>query len=68
MTYREFVRDYPADDMCKYCKLYDECNGGDMTSTGNGEPIYPPCADLANDDEMEFIDVEEINNDSLLGK
>lgn len=52
MTYREFMRDYSVNDLCKYCKLYDKCNGE-----------YPPCADLANDDEMEFIDVEEINND-----
>ena len=59
MTYREFIRDYSVNDLCRYCKLYNECKSG-------GE--YPPCADLANDDEMEFIDVEEINNDSLLGK
>lgn len=58
MTYREFIRDYSVNDLCKYCKLYDECNGG-VKSDGK----YPLCADLANDDEMEFIDVEEINND-----
>ena len=59
MTYREFVRDYPPYDLCKYCELYDECRN-------RGE--YPPCADLANDDEMEFIDVEEIYNDNLIEK
>ena len=60
MTYREFVRDYPVDDLCKYCKLYDECKNGDE---------YPPCADLANDDEMEFIDADMArNNDNLVKK
>jgi hypothetical protein len=61
MTYREFIRDYSVDDLCKYCKLYDECNG-DVKSDGNGEPVYPPCADLANDDELEFIDVDLARN------
>jgi len=43
-------------DHCTFCKYTDDCHHG-VTSDGNGNPCYPPCAD--NDPEC-YVDEDSL--------
>ena len=44
LTIDEFEKEVVGEDLCNYCRYsIDGCQG--ITSDGNGEPCFPPCAD-----------------------
>jgi len=60
MTLEEFENKYGENNMCKYCRFNDVCDG-DIISNGNGEPVYPPCSELDYESEIDdMLDIPEV--------
>lgn len=48
---REIIDSLDGDELCRYCQHSPQCDRG-VRPSGNGEPIFPPCADGL--DERDF--------------
>lgn len=49
---REIIESLDGDELCKYCKYNDECEG-DVRGGSDG-PIYPPCFDGLDEDDFDL--------------
>lgn len=57
----KWLSEHDGEDYCQYC-----CCGCDSTGVrpdGNGNPIFPPCADWDDNDTHKYLDTDAILHD-----
>lgn len=57
MKFGKFVKFVGGDNICKYCMNHDMCDGS-AKSDGNGNPYFPMCTELNDDEEVAGIFIE----------
>lgn len=50
---REIIDSLDDDDLCRYCQHSTYCDR-DVCPSGNGEPIFPPCADRLDESDFDL--------------
>ena len=50
---REIIESLNGDELCKYCQHAPYCDRG-IRPSGNGEPIFPPCADGLDEGDFDL--------------
>lgn len=59
----KWISEHDAEDYCQYCDY--GCDYTGVRPDGNGEPIYPPCAEWDDEDTLEHLDTDSILQDIM---
>ena len=51
-TIKEIIANLDSEELCRYCNHREYCDG--CVKCYGGEPIYPPCADGLDEDDIDI--------------